>query len=224
MAIHLQKRAARQRGPLPTVPKNQTNCNNIDLESRAGILFKKNPAAENDFTSGSNGSRLESKKGKIMKKFALSLSLVLALGGNAMAGWHCGWGFWPSFSVGVGLGGVIGCSLGAGLGCCCYCGSGYPAYGYAYSRPSYAYAYAPAASYVDPPPAAIASPAWAPEPSYWVPSTPGAGRWVPDPAPYSYTPGVSVARPAETKTALRQVVSVGTSPEGIPVYSISYSK
>ncbi len=158
-----------------------------------------------------------------MKKFALTLSLVLALGANAMAHghWHvCG--FWPSFSVGIGLGGVFGCSLGTWPGCC-YCGSGYPAYGYAYSQPSYAYAYPPPANYVDSP-AAAPSPARAPEPSYWVPSTPGAGRWVPDPTPYSYTPAVSATRPAQATAALRQVVTVTTSPDGIPVYNISYRK
>jgi len=178
----------------------------------AGNPFKKNPAARNDFPSGSNGSSLQSKKGKIMKKIGLTLSLVLALGGNAMAHgcWHC-WGFWPSFSVGIGLGGVFGCSLGVRPGCSCYCGCGYPAYSCDYSQP--AYAYAPPANYVDPP-----------QPSAWVPSTPGAGRWVPDPTPYSYTPAVTAPRPAEPKTALRQVVAITRSGDGIPVYSISYLK
>jgi len=161
-----------------------------------------------------------------MKKIGLILSLVLTFGGNAMAhGCWCGWGFWPSFSVGLGLGGVFGCSLACPC-CCCSCGYGYPAYGYpaysyAYSQPAYAYSYAPAANYVDPP-AAVPGPARAPEPSGWVPSTPGAGKWVPDPAPYSYTPPVSATSPAQAKPALRQVVTSTCSPEGIPVYTISY--
>jgi hypothetical protein len=157
-----------------------------------------------------------------MKKIGLALSLVLALGGNAMAHgcWHC-WGFWPSFSIGIGLGGAFGCSLGLCPGCYCYCGCGYPAYSYAYSQP--AYAYAPPANYVDPP-AAVPSPAKGPEPSPWVPSTPGAGRWVPDPTPYSYTPAVTATRPAQAQTTLRQVVTMTRSGDGIPVYSISYLK
>jgi hypothetical protein len=144
-----------------------------------------------------------------MKKIGLTLSLVLALGGNAVAHGCCG--FWPSFSIGIGIGAVFGCSLGVGPGCYCYCGCGYPAYSCAYPQP--AYAYAPPANYFDPP-----------QPSAWVPSTPGAGRWVPEPTPYSYTPAVTATRPAEPKTALRQVVTMTRSGDGIPVYSISYIK
>jgi hypothetical protein len=151
-----------------------------------------------------------------MKKFGLTLSLVLALGGNAMA--HGCWGFWPGFSVGIGLGGVFGCSLGVCAGCGCYCGCGYPAYSYAYSQPACAYsqpayACAPPTGYVDPP-----------QPSAWVPRTPGAGRWVPDPTPYSYTPRATTTRPAEAKTALRRVVTMIRSGDGIPIYSVSYLK
>ncbi len=151
-----------------------------------------------------------------MKKFALTLALVLTLGAKAMA--HGCWCFWPGFGIGVGLGGLCGVSLGVGVGCGWSCGACCPVYGYAYSQPSYGYsqpAYAPpaygyAADYADPPAAA-------PSPSYiWVPSTPGAGHWVPDPAPYSYTPA-----PA---SRLRQVVTMSRSPEGIPVYNISYSR
>jgi hypothetical protein len=160
-----------------------------------------------------------------MKKIGLILSLVLAIGGNAMAYCCCNFcGLWPSFSVGIGLGG-FGCSLGAGP-CYCYCGCGYPypAYSYAYSQPACTYGYAPGANYIDPPAAVPGPAARAPEPSPWVPSTPGAGRWVPEPTPYRYTPPVTAARPAEAKTVLRQVVASSCSPEGIPVYSISYVK
>ncbi|MGO8677182.1 MAG: hypothetical protein ACLQVX_15090 [Limisphaerales bacterium] len=162
-----------------------------------------------------------------MKKIGLILSLVLTLGGSAMA--HCCchfWGFWPSFSVGVGVGG-IGCSVG-GCSCYCYgCGCGYPAYsypacGYAYSQPAYTYSYVPAASYADP--QATVAPASAPAPSAWVPSTRGTGQWVPDPAPYRYTPPVNASRPADAKATLRQVVTSTCSPEGIPVYTIGYVK
>jgi hypothetical protein len=148
-----------------------------------------------------------------MKKFALAVSLLLVLGGKAMAYGCCC--FWPGFGIGVGLGGFCGFSLGlglGGLGCGCYCGPGYPAYGCAYSQPAYGYGYgAPAygypANYIAPP---------APAPSYdWVPSTPGAGHWVPEPAPYRYTPACALPR-------LRQAVTVTRSPDGIPVYSISY--
>ena len=158
-----------------------------------------------------------------MKKIGLTLSLVLALCGSAMAHgcWHvCG--FWPSFSIGVGLGGAFGCSVACPC-CCCTCGYPYPAYSYVYAQPSYPYAYAPAANYFDPP-AAVPSPARAPELTGWVPSTRGAGGWVPDPTPYSYRPPVSATGPAQAKPALRQVVTSTCSPEGIPVYTISYVK
>ena len=156
-----------------------------------------------------------------MKKIGLTFSLVLTLGGNAMAcGWCC---FWPSFSIGIGLGGIFGCSLGVGPGCYCYCGCGCPAYSCAYSRPAYAYSYAPAANYIAPP-AAVPGPARAPEPSPWVPSTPGAGRWVPDPTPYSFTPAATATTLPEAKPALRKVVTMTRSRDGIPVYTISYLK
>jgi hypothetical protein len=170
-----------------------------------------------------------------MKKFALTLSLLLVLGGKAMAYGCCC--FWPGFGIGVGLGGFCGFSLGlglGGLGCGLYCGAGYPAYGYAYSQPAYgytapAYGYgygygAPAYGYGYGAPAYgygypandIDPPAPSPAPSYdWVPSTPGVGHWVPEPAPYSFTPASALPR-------LRQAVTVTRSPDGIPVYSISY--
>jgi hypothetical protein len=158
-----------------------------------------------------------------MRKIGLTLGLVLVLGGNAMACRCCCWGFWPSFSIGFGLGGLFGCSVGLGPGCYCGWGCGHPAYSYAYPGPAYPYAYAPPATYLDPPAAAL-GPVKAPEPTPWVPSTPGAGRWVPDPAPYSYTPAPSAPKPAEAKAPLRQVVTSTCSPEGIPVYTITYVK
>ena len=157
-----------------------------------------------------------------MKKIGLTLSLVLALGGNAMACgyWHV-WGFWPSFSRGIGLGGVFGCSLSLSPACGCYFGCANPVYSCAYPQP--AYAYVPGSSYAAPP-LVIPSPAQPPEPPAWVPSTPGAGRWVPDPTPYCCTPCATASRPAEVKTAPPHVVTVTRSPEGIPVYSIGYLK
>jgi len=156
-----------------------------------------------------------------MKKIALTLCFALVLGSNAMAHGHwCGWGFWPRLSIGFGLGAVFGISL--------RCGPDYwsdsrcPVYTCPYSQPACDYA----TPVYDPPPPAPAAftPDKAPSPADWVPSTPGAGHWVPDPAPYRYTPPAAVRRTAGARPVPRQTVTVTRSREGIPIYSISYAE
>jgi len=155
-----------------------------------------------------------------MKKTGLTLSLAFALCTNALAHGHLHvWGCWPPFSIGIGLGTICGWSLHS---CPAYCYHySYPAYSCAYSPPSYASA--PPANYVAPA-ATVPSPRTAPAPSDWVPSTPGAGEWVPDPTPYRYTPPVAAKKPVRPKAAPAQMVTVTRSPEGIPVYIISHLK
>ncbi|HWX21242.1 MAG TPA: hypothetical protein VN578_15185 [Candidatus Binatia bacterium] len=136
-----------------------------------------------------------------MKKLSviLTVALTLCTGSVSVRAHGCwgGRGCWPfwSFGIGLGVGTAVGCSWAAPR---------YPAYGYAYVYPPAAYTYVPpAAAYPAPASAYVQQPLSAPPPmtalaSVWVPSTPGVGRWVPDPNPYRYQP----AGPAGASSAL----------------------
>lgn len=143
-----------------------------------------------------------------MKRLSLILAVALTLGTGSMnvrahgcggwGGWHggCGWGgcgWWPLATFGIGLG--VGTAVGYASA------PRYPAYSYSYVYPAYAYA-PPSSAYVVPVGSYARQPvntpvvAPAPQVAVWVPSTPGAGKWVPDRNPYSYTPSdgsVSIA-------------------------------
>jgi hypothetical protein len=162
------------------------------------------------------------KKIDSMKKFALVLSMACLTAGSALA--HGCWGFCggPFLSIGIGpcLGFSVGCGPAYAWGC--------PASSYVCRQPYYPYY--PAAVY-DPVPVRVVAPASMPvyplapqvaSTPTWVPSTPGAGRWVPDPAPYSYVPPTPRPAAARAATAGHPIVSILRSPEGIPVYFVSH--
>jgi len=93
----------------------------------------------------------------------------------------------PFFSFGIGLGLGFPCAAQV-YGCAA------PVYTcaspvYACARPMCGNYACSAPAYYDPPEQAVASidPIVRPAPM-WVPSTPGAGHWVPDPQPYNCTP------------------------------------
>ena len=73
----------------------------------------------------------------------------------------------------------------------------------------------------DPFPAAVAAapqPASPPpEPAIWVPSSPGPGKWVPDPQPYRYVPTTSTQPVKPANPANPQTVTVTNSAGGVPV-------
>ncbi|HYG35414.1 MAG TPA: hypothetical protein VEC99_11550 [Clostridia bacterium] len=161
-----------------------------------------------------------------MKTLGLVLGIAATLctstlNTQAHGRWHGG-GFWPIWGFGLGLG------LGTALSY-----REYPSYytyypSYTYTYPSYAYnppANPPQPA--TPPPAATpsAAPAVSQDPT-WVPSTPGTGKWVPDPQPYRYQPAKSF-RPAVTvptpnvEVVVTQRVNFATSPGGVPLTIIS---
>ena len=146
-----------------------------------------------------------------MKSFRLLLgvALTLVMGTISSQAHGCGYCFpWPllTFGLGVGLGAAV-------------------------SSPHYVYptsTYVPAA-YVPPPvsyaPPATASPApvaqTAPPPApLWVPSTPGAGHWVQDPAPYRYEPAVT-ARTVTPPPPRPHQVTVTDGPGSVRVYVVN---
>lgn len=151
------------------------------------------------------------------KRFVLGVAVALFTSTAAFQAQACGVSFGfslPFLSFGIGL----------GIGAPC----AWPAYRCGYPYPAYAYAH-PAYAYNQPindiPPVAAASPAPAvAETPPWVPSTPGAGHWVPDPEPYAYAP-VAVAKktPASTAVLTQNKVTVTKSPEGVPVYILTQS-
>ena len=68
--------------------------------------------------------------------------------------------------------------------------------------------------------AATAAPA-TPTLAAWTPRTPGAGRWVPDSDPYSYTPSTPVLVAPRASPGNNELVTNTRSREGIPIYTVS---
>ncbi len=160
-----------------------------------------------------------------MKRMVLILSLAISLSGTLVYAqpppgpWHggpgpCGpgpWGF---------VGPLLGLGVGFGLGAAWSCNHPREYY---YSYP--AYPYSPPVYYSQPQAGAPATPA-APvprQPTVWVPSSPGAGEWVPDPTPYTYaaTP-ITNSTPAKVQTT-PQTVTVTRSAGDVPVYVVNAS-
>ena len=151
-----------------------------------------------------------------MKRTALILGIVLTLSGSttnlrAHGGCYGFWPFWPLALFGAGLA-VASVASANSSPTYVYAPPAYP-YGYAYSYAQ------PQHSYAAPPAQAPAAPAHY-EVASWVPSTPGAGHWVPDPTPYSYNPAV------ETKVVVSApepatLVTVNRSAGNVPVYTVA---
>jgi len=136
----------------------------------------------------------------------------------------CFFPFW-AFGLGIGLGAAVTAAA-----------SGpkyvYPVYSYPYASPPYGYYYAPRPAYSHPAPAAPAQPApgqtdpaqTAPEPDLqahaWVPSSPGAGRWVPDPHPYRYVQSNEGLPIKLVGQVYPMTVSTISSPGGVTVHVI----
>ena len=174
-----------------------------------------------------------------MKKMAIALAATLALSSSAFAGfhggggfrfggghyggWHGGGPFWGSLALGFGLGALL--SYPYYYGPAYYYGPGYSVY-YAPTYPAYTYAPVPPA-YVYDPPAASSRPAASiappPKPEVAAIQTPapvmkGAGQWVPDPEPYSYTPEASARQAAP---AIARTVTITHSAGGVPLYVVT---
>ena len=159
-----------------------------------------------------------------MKRIVLLAGTGLALCAGTMTAGANGCCFWPFWAFGLGIG--LGAAVTSAASTPRYV---YPVYSYPYAPP--AYYYPPHVAYTHPAPATpsqapVAQTAAAPAPALdhqaqsWVPSSPGAGRWVPDPQPYRYVQSIE----SQPVKALNQVypmtVSIVSSPGGVPVHVI----
>jgi hypothetical protein len=161
-----------------------------------------------------------------MTRLVLAMGLALALTplrsqagvwAHGHYGYAYGHGYRHGYSHGCGYGvGLPLLTFGLGLGL-----------GSIFSEPApdYTVRYVYPETYVYAPPARVAAPVPAPQPALpvvtppWTPSSPGTGRWVPEPRPYSYTP---TAAPAAEVKVTRKPVSASTdtarSPGNVQVY------
>ena len=154
-----------------------------------------------------------------MKRIGLVTSMALALCAgtvNASANGCCFWPFW-AFGLGIGLGAAVTSAATAPR-------YSYPVYTYPYSVPAYSYheqppvyAHHAPARPAQTAPAPTATPA-EPERLAWVPSSPGAGRWVPDPQPYRYVQSNESPPVKGLSTVGAMTVSMVSSPGGVPVH------
>src|SRR5262249_27871320 len=155
-----------------------------------------------------------------MKRTALILGIALTLSGstaNVRAHGGC-YGFWPFWPLALGTGIAIASIA-----------SAHSTPTYAYVPPAYPYGYA----YPQPPHPSNAQPSQAPtaasapvtatfdQASRWVPSSPGAGHWVPDASPYTYDPGAQNRVIAASAQPAGQLVTINRSRGDVPVYTIT---
>jgi len=154
-----------------------------------------------------------------MKRTALILGIALTLSGstaNVRAGGCCG--FWPFWPVAFGTIAIASIAAAHSSPTYVYVPQAYP-YGYAYPQPQH-----PASPPSSQTPPASSAPAMSTfeQASSWVPNSPGAGHWVPDPTPYSYNPGAQTKVIAgTTQPAAAQLVTPNRSAGDIPVYTVT---
>ncbi len=162
------------------------------------------------------------KESYAMKKAALICSVALCLAmkpvtaeahGGYYYGGGCSGGGWPAFALGMGLGALFTVPLWAHSD---------PAPTYYISTPApVTYTYAAPAPAPAPQAPRVATPPPAPPPAepaptaQWTPSSPGAGRWVPDPTPYAYVPapapGAAPVVASHSQSAVLQKTPQGTT-------------
>lgn len=154
-----------------------------------------------------------------MKRIGLVLGIATTLCTTTInAGAHggcfgpCFWPLWPlSFGVGVALGSAS-CDEYYGYPRYMY---SQPYYAYSYTQPSYMYG-SPARSPSPLPPTTTVT-----QQPAWVPSTPGVGHWVPDPAPYT-SPAIIGGASARISSGTNEIVTITRSVGNIPVYMIEH--
>jgi hypothetical protein len=88
----------------------------------------------------------------------------------------------------------------------------YP-YGYPYSYPQ---SHSPSGQQ----PAAPANSTFE-QASHWVPSSPGAGHWVPDPTPYVYEPVAQARMVAASARPATQLVTISRPAGQVPIYTVT---
>ncbi|HVV73843.1 MAG TPA: hypothetical protein VHI52_20435 [Verrucomicrobiae bacterium] len=153
-----------------------------------------------------------------MKRTALVLGIGLSLLAKPVdvkAHGGC-FGFWPLWPLAFGAGVALSSAA-------YYDSYSYPRYVYAPpAYPYYTYNYPATSSVAVPPPQALpSSPQLNPPPApAWVPSYPGAGHWIPDPQPYSYTPQPARHQASAAQSHSGEKVTITRGAGGIPVYTV----
>jgi hypothetical protein len=145
---------------------------------------------------------------KIIKRLFLGATIVLGLGMGSMSarahGGYCyGPGFWPLIPLAFGIGAALSCAANS----------------QSYTYPTYGYNL----PVVSNPPAETSYAAPAPQNPLWIPSTPGAGHWVPEPTPYRYIPAerTNMVSKARAIGATTQTITITHSAGNVPVYVVS---
>jgi hypothetical protein len=150
-----------------------------------------------------------------MKRTAIILGIALTLSGstvNLRAHGGC-YGFWPFWPLALGAGIAIASVASAhSAPTYVYVPPAYP-YGYPYS---YSQPHNSQASAVDSAPVVTTLN----QSSRWLPSSPGAGHWVPDPAPYTYDPRNQAKVIASSVQPVTEVVMVTRSAGNVPIYTV----
>ena len=158
-----------------------------------------------------------------MKRISLILGIALTLSSstaNLRAG-GCGGccGFWPFLPLAFGAGIAIASAA-----------SAHSSPTYVYVPPPYYYPYsypqsqAPSSQQPVPNPSGSTAPAMSSleQASRWVPSSPGAGHWVPDPTPYVYKPVAQSKLVATNARPATQLLTVNRLPGQVPVYQVTH--
>jgi len=152
-----------------------------------------------------------------MRRTALILGIALTLScstGNLRAHGGC-CGFWPFWPLALGAGIAIAAASAHSEPTYVYVPAPYP---YGYAQPHYV----PSAQPTQVPSAPSASvPTAIEQASRWVPSSPGAGHWVPDPTPYNYDPGAQTRVLASSVQPATQLVTMTRSVGNVPVYTVA---
>jgi hypothetical protein len=156
-----------------------------------------------------------------MKRTALILGIALTLSGStanvrAHGGCYGFWPFWPLAFAGVAIASAAAASA-------------HSAPTYVYVPPAYPYGYAypqsqhPSGTPPTQAPSSMAAPTQSAfeQASRWVPSSPGAGHWVPDPTPYNYDPGVQTKVIASSVHPASELVTINRSVGDVPVYTVA---
>jgi hypothetical protein len=154
-----------------------------------------------------------------MKRISLILGIALTLSSstaNLRAG-GCGGccAFWP-FALALGAGVAIASAA-----------SAHSSPTYVYVPPPYPYGYpqshAPASQQPaqNPPVSSAPAMSYVELGAHWVPSSPGAGHWVPDPTPYVYEPVAQSKLVATSARPTTQLVTVNQLPGQVRVYTVT---
>ncbi len=122
--------------------------------------------------------------------------------------------FWPGLAIGLGVGALTTALVSSSQ----HSDTVY------YAVPTPVYTYNPTAvsttAAAPPPPQPVVA-----KSVVWVPSTPGAGQWVPDPEPYAYFAAAPSPKPKTvviSTTVVAATVSRTSSAGGVPVYALAH--